>query len=218
VGGDFYDVQALPRDRLAISLGDVSGHGIPAALLMGMVHGAVSSESVATQEVPDRIAARLNALLLKKSSGERFASLIWCVYDPQSGRLEYVNAGHPPGLLIRHGEGSGTRVLRLGDGGPVLGVLPEATYLTAVVDAVDGDLLVLYSDGIVETMNDRGEYYGEGRLLAAVDQHRHLPAGVICAAVLSGVTAFGRRVPAADDRTMLVVRLWRVAAEAVTAA
>lgn len=210
VGGDFYEMQELPDRSLAFSLGDVSGHGIPAALLMGMMHGAMSGIANGTEDAPDRTAARLNRLLLKKSSGERFASMIACVYDPQAGVLRYVNAGHPAGLLIQQPCDGAERVVRLGDGGPVLGVLPDAAYRTALLEVQDGDLLVLFSDGILEATNESDADYGEGRLLAVVERHRHLAAEAICAAVLSSVEAFSAR-PAIDDRTILIIRLWRAA-------
>jgi sigma-B regulation protein RsbU (phosphoserine phosphatase) len=218
VGGDFYDVQDLPGGQLAFSLGDVSGHGISAALLMSMMHGAMSGGGVRTGDRPDETLTRLNELLLRKSSGERFASMISCVYDPRGGRLQYVNAGHPPALLIHRDERDLPRVSRLGDGGPVLGVLQDVAYHRVTSEASEGDLLVLFSDGIVEATNESDEYFGEGRLLGVIEQHRHLSAGAICDAIIAEVQTFSGRRVAEDDRTVLVVRLWRVAAEGEAAA
>jgi sigma-B regulation protein RsbU (phosphoserine phosphatase) len=210
VGGDFFDVQERANQEVAFTVGDVSGHGTSAALLMSMVHGAINSGSAGEVDSPDRTVVQLNRLLVKKSTGERFASLIWCVYDPKSGRLRYVNAGHPPGLVIRQGEHA-QQVMRLAEGGPVLGVLPDAVYQSVLFEADEGDLVVLYSDGIVETTNRQDEYYGEGRLLAVIEEHRHLPANEICNAILRSVNTFSERRAAADDRTVLAVRLWRAA-------
>lgn len=210
VGGDFYDVVSLPGGRVAFALGDVSGHGISAALLMGLIHGAMSSPPWGAEEHdPERGAARLNQLLLTKSSGERYASLFWCAYDPASGLLRYVNAGHLPPLWIRRTPEGTPGADRLREGGPVLGLLSAASYRTASVETSEGDLLVLFSDGIVETANRQGELFGEDRLIAVVHGRAHEHARVICDAILSAARAFADDKPAQDDQTLLVVRLWR---------
>jgi Stage II sporulation protein E (SpoIIE) len=216
VGGDFYDVVSLPDGRTAFLLGDVSGHGISAALLMGLIHGAMSSPPWGSSPdgAPDRAAARLNQLLLAKSAGDRFASLFWCAYDPVAGELQYLNAGHLPGLRIRRAP-DGTGVIeRLADGGPVLGVLPGATYRAVSVDAHDGDLLVLFSDGIIEAGNARGDYFGDERLQAVLCQSTDLPARAICEAILSAVKSFAAGEDPGDDQTLLVVRLWKAGSAA----
>jgi sigma-B regulation protein RsbU (phosphoserine phosphatase) len=208
VGGDFYDVVRLPGGRIAFVLGDVSGHGLPAALLMGLVHGAMSSPAWgAGDEDPAESAARLNALLLQKSSGERFASLFWCAYDPGTGALEYVNAGHIPPLWIRPGPADTPIVERLVDGGPVLGLLDSASYRATSIHTAAGDLLVLFSDGLVEVSNSRGDFFGEERLIAIAREHFDRGAHRIVDGILSGVQAFAPERTRADDQTLLVVRL-----------
>jgi phosphoserine phosphatase RsbU/P len=210
VGGDFYDIVNLRHDGIAFALGDVSGHGVSAALLMSLIHGAMSSPPWGTAEnEPDRAAARLNHLLLTKTSGERFASLFWCSYDSNSGILRYVNAGHLPPLWIQRASSGAWTINRLTEAGPVLGVLGSAAYHTASVEAGEGDLLVLFSDGIVEAANSRDEEFGENRLIDAVKQHADERARAICDAILSAVADFTGERPAQDDRTLLVVRLWR---------
>jgi sigma-B regulation protein RsbU (phosphoserine phosphatase) len=209
VGGDFYDVVSLPGGCVSFVVGDVSGHGISAALLMGLIHGAMSNPPwAATDDPPDRAAARLNELLLAKSSGQRFASLFWCAYDPGLRVLRYVNAGHLPALWLRRTMDGTWDLQRLSEGGPVLGLLAAAAYRTVSVSANDGDLLVLYSDGVTEAPNSRDEQFGEERLIAAAQQSADLPAREICDRILSAVSAFigDRRAP--DDQTLLVVRLW----------
>jgi hypothetical protein len=209
VGGDFFDIVKLPGERVSFVVGDVSGHGVSAALLMGLIHGAMSNPPWGTSEDPDRAAAGLNDLLLTRSSGERFASLFWCSYDPAAHVLQYLNAGHLPAVRLRR-ESNGTwHQDRLTDGGPVLGLLPTATYRTTSVPAHAGDLLVLFSDGITEAPNRREEQFGEDRLIAVVQHTRELPARAICDAILAAVKAFVGDRPAPDDQTLLVVRLWR---------
>ncbi|HUL74702.1 MAG TPA: PP2C family protein-serine/threonine phosphatase [Vicinamibacterales bacterium] len=199
---------------MSFAVGDVSGHGVSAALLMGVVHGAMSAPPWGASEDPDRAAVRLNELLLAKSSGQRFASLFWCAYDPASQVLQYLNAGHLPALRLWRETDGTWHDDRLSEGGPVLGVLPAAVYRTTSVQASEGDVLVLFSDGITEAPNRHEEPFGEDRLNAVAQQARELPARAICDAILAAVRAFTGGAPAPDDQTLLVVRLWRARGEA----
>jgi stage II sporulation SpoE-like protein len=209
VGGDFYDIVRLPGGRVSFVLGDVSGHGISAALLMGLIHGAMSNPPWGAEEdEPDQSADRLNRLLLAKSSGERFASLFWCSYDPASQRLRYLNAGHPPALWLRRQPDGTWSAERLSGGGPVLGLLAAAEYRTMSVMATAGDLLVLFSDGLTEAPSVLDEPFGEERLIALARATANQPARVICDAILHAVRAFTEGRPAVDDQTLLVVKLW----------
>jgi hypothetical protein len=208
VGGDFYDVVSLPGGRVSFVLGDVSGHGIAAALLMGLIHGAMSNPPwAATEDPPDRAAVRLNDLLLAKSSGERYASLFWCSYDPASHRLHYVNAGHLPALWVRQATNGTWEIERLAEGGPVLGLLAAAAYRTVSISANAGDLLVLFSDGVTEAPNRRGEQFGEERVIAVAQEAPDRPARAIRDAILSAVREFTGDRPSPDDQTLLVARL-----------
>jgi sigma-B regulation protein RsbU (phosphoserine phosphatase) len=207
VGGDFYDIVRLPGGRFAFLVGDVSGQGIAAALLMGLIHGAMSGPPWGVSEDEADRAAVLNQLLLTKSSSERFASLFWCSFDPASGRLRYINAGHPPPLWLRRREGEAPAIQRLTNGGPVLGLLEDAVYRVESIPASAGDLLILFSDGLVDATNDRDEFFGEDRLIAVAQRSVHLPARAICDAILSQANTFSAGRPIEDDRTLLVVRL-----------
>ena len=207
VGGDFFDIVALPGRRYAFLVGDVSGHGISAALLMGLIHGAMSGPPWGVADDEANRAAELNHLLVTKSSEERFASLFWCAFDPAAATLRYINAGHPPPLLIRRGDDHPAAIDRLTAGGPVLGVLEAATYAVEQTPAAPGDVLVLFSDGLVEATNDAGEFFGDDRLLAAVRRSADLPARAMVDAILSAVGTFTGGRPAEDDQTLLIVRL-----------
>lgn len=160
VGGDLYDVFPAQDGRVAFSLGDVSGKGLPAALLMGLIQGALRSgawyRDTASQE---SFAQNLNDLLCGRSAAAKFASLFWGSYDPDRGQLSYISAGHCPGFVVR-----GNRLERLDSSGPVLGVLKQSRYRQVTVEFEAGDLLVLYSDGIIEATDARGEDFGEERL------------------------------------------------------
>jgi len=204
VGGDVVDVLHLAGGRLGFMLGDVSGKGVSAALVMGLVQGALtaSAADLASNE-PERALASVNDLLLAKTSGDRFASLFWCSFDPSDATLRYVNAGHPPAFLIRAG---GRPVERLDDGGPVLGVIPGAPYRSGRTVVAPGDLLVAYSDGIAEASNDGDDEFGLDRIVAAVRHNDTSSARGICDAVVEEVERFAPRQDGRDDRTLLVVR------------
>ncbi len=207
VGGDLYDVFETDDRETALVVGDVSGKGLSAALLMGVVHGAVrascASGSAADHELA---AARLNSLLCGKTSRERFVSLFWSYFSADTGVLRYINAGHWPPLLMRGGAQL-EEVLRLEEGGPVLGVLPGAVYHQAAVTIQPGDLLVVFSDGILEASDSRHQEFGEERIIAAVERNWTKSPAEICRAILADVRSFIGGEAAQDDQTLLVARL-----------
>jgi hypothetical protein len=207
VGGDFYDAFRAGDGRIAIVMGDVSGKGVPAALVMGVIHGAVRSsawwESASAHE---RESGQLNLLLCEKGTSSRYASMFWCYYEPRTRRLSYVNAGHYPALLIAD-KGHGPEVVTLdAGGGPVLGILPEARYEQAWCEIHPGDTLVLYSDGLIEAQNPAGEEYGEGRLRDFLTKADAGTPNDIRDAILASASAFGGAVPPRDDLTLVAAR------------
>jgi serine phosphatase RsbU (regulator of sigma subunit) len=213
VGGDFYDSFRAPGDDFALVLGDVSGKGVPAALLAGLIHGAVrSSNWTASAEQHEQACRRLNELLLERASGERYATMFWGYYDPASRRLRYINAGHCPPLLLHQG-GNGVEVTRLEEGGTVVGLLPAARYRQASVPIEPGDTLVVYSDGIAEANNPREEEFGEERLLEVIRFNWSASVEEIRSKVLEAVREFAAGTPAADDLTLLIARFEGTIAE-----
>ena len=208
VGGDLYDVFETDDGEVAMVLGDVSGKGLPAALLMGVVQGAVrASSGTGAAASHEQAAERLNHLLCMKTARERFVSLFWCYFDRRASVLRYINAGHLPPLLVRYEDGGGPRIIRLSEGGPVLGLLPGARYTQAVEPVLPGDLLVVFSDGILEATDARGEEFGEEGVIASIEQNWNKAPAAICGQVLDAVSAFlGKELPH-DDQTLLVVRL-----------
>jgi serine phosphatase RsbU (regulator of sigma subunit) len=215
VGGDFYDAFETDDHQIALMLGDVSGKGLSAALVMGVVQGAVHASHVTgTASNHEQSAERLNQLLCMKTARERFVSLVWCCFDPIASVLGYINAGHLPPLLVRQKANGSFEVERLEEGGPVLGVLPGATYRQARVAIQPGDLLVVFSDGILEAANAHDEEFGEARILAAVEENWAGSPAEILDAVLAKVRTFlGKELPH-DDQTLMVVRLQGVAKQA----
>jgi serine phosphatase RsbU (regulator of sigma subunit) len=218
VGGDFYDAFETADHQVALALGDVSGKGLSAALVMGVVQGAIHAAD-ATGSAADHVhsAERLNQLLCKKTSRERFVSLVWCYFDPVASVLNYINAGHLPPLLVHHKDNGEFEVIRLEDGGPVLGVLPGVTFQQSQVSVHPGDLLVVFSDGVQEAANSGDEEFGEERILATVKDNWNASPSEICDAVLARVRTFlGKELPH-DDQTLMIVRLQGVAEPAAAA-
>jgi sigma-B regulation protein RsbU (phosphoserine phosphatase) len=195
-----------PDGKIALVCGDVSGKGIPAALLMGVLHGAVRSvdwyDSPPAHEAATR---RLNRMLCDRASDARFACLFWGYYDARSERLHYINAGHCAPLLVRPCRES-TEVRTLSDGGPVLGLLRGARFEQSCVDIGPGDLLILYSDGVVEATNANGEEFGEERLRSLVAGVAERTPDEIRTAVAEAVLGFTQSTEVADDLTLLAVR------------
>ena len=210
LGGDFYDAFPVNGDGAAFVLGDVSGKGIPAALLTGVIHGAVRSSAwTEGRRQHQQATERLNRLLSERASAERFASLFWgCI---EGSTLRYINAGHLAPILARANRPT---CLRLDEGGPVLGLLPSAKFETGSVELEPGDLLVLYSDGLVEAANQHDEQFGEERVQELVAQHRHLTATQIRDQIIRAAQAFTGNAELEDDRTLLVLRYTGVAANA----
>jgi len=208
VGGDFYDAFSAGDARVAIVVGDVSGKGLPASVVVGLLLGAVRASGwmggAGEHEASSR---RLSDLLRTRTSLERFASLFWCYYEPESQLLRYVNAGHPPPILVRRkGEGE-LEIQRLTEGGPVLGLLQGANYRQGQAVVGAGDLLVLFSDGVVEATNASGEQFDEDRLLAVILENSAGSAAEIREETLKRVRAFLGQEPAQDDLTLVVARV-----------
>jgi hypothetical protein len=212
VGGDLYDVFETDDGGVAMVLGDVSGKGLSAALLMGVVQGAVRTSSDAgLAERHEYAAERLNHLLCMKTARERFVSLFWCYLNQEGTQLSYINAGHLPALLVRERFGK-PDVWRLEQGGgPVLGVLPGARYKQAEIDIEPGDILVVFSDGVSEATNAQGAEFGEEGIIESVKREWQKSAGGICDGILVDVGKFLGGEPPHDDQTLMVVRLENVA-------
>jgi sigma-B regulation protein RsbU (phosphoserine phosphatase) len=200
VGGDFFDMFSAPRGRVALLLGDVSGKGLGAALVMSLLHGAIRCSDWTEPAAHEAATEKLNAVLFDSTAKETFATLFWAYYD--APLLHYVNAGHLPPMLLR---ASGA-VERLTEGGPVLGVIPDATFRQGVVQLEPGDLLVLYSDGVLEAADSTEQEFGEARLESIVSGRADAACNELCDDIVRGVRAFSRG-NLDDDLTLLLVRV-----------
>jgi serine phosphatase RsbU (regulator of sigma subunit) len=207
VGGDFYDVFAHRNGRIALMLTDVSGKGLPAALLSSLIQGALRASSWTSDALLEAgTAEQLNDFLCARTAPERFASMICCYYEPKTSSLRYVNAGHLPPMLVHREHDGSFSVQRLEDGGPVLGLLPGAFYLQGEITVAPGDLLIMFSDGITEAENGSGEDFGEARLLASVCNNWHADTRDLCDAVLCHVRSFLGDLDPQDDQTLIIIR------------
>ena len=202
VGGDFYDVIPLPDGRIVLALGDVAGKGSPAALLMALLL-AMLRTLVDEGLESARLIERLNLQVARHSPASRFITFFYGLYDPETGIMQYVNAGHLPPLLFRSG-GQIDRV-GLGDGGLALGMFEQATYVTHQVTIERGDVLVLYSDGITEAENTSGKAFEESGLIDIVTANASRDPGQIGAEILAAVERFAGDARLADDLTALVM-------------
>ena len=204
VGGDFYDLFELSGGRVGVLVGDVAGKGLGAALVMSMLHGAIRCSDWDEPRSHEAATRRLNSLLVDRTAPQIFASLFWGYFEGQT--LHYVNAGHLPPLLVRDSGTGRARVERLTEGGPVLGVLPDAVYRQGSVRIEPGDLLVLYSDGVLEAANKADEEFGEARLEGIVSERRDDPCDVLCDDIVNRVRGFAHNGQLQDDLTLVLVR------------
>jgi sigma-B regulation protein RsbU (phosphoserine phosphatase) len=203
VGGDFFDIFETDTGRVSIVLGDASGKGIPAALLASVIQGAIRSSGGAH---PDTACDRINRMVCEKTASERFVTVFWGVFDPLTATLQYVNAGHAAPLLQRAHPELSSAMERLDQGGPVLGMLPNARYSAGIVQIHAGDILTIYSDGINEAADLKDEEFGDDRVRKIVADFGECPAQEICERIMSQVGAFAAPGPLSDDRTLMVVR------------
>jgi len=201
VGGDFYDYIELPEDNLGIALGDVSGKGMPAALLMTAVRTSlrVQAENIYSMS---EVMKRVNNALLKDTNLEEFTTLFYAVLNTTSWRMTYINAGHNPPLLFRDGE-----IIRLRTGGIPVGLFRNADYNQETLDILPGDLLIIYSDGFSEAPNRHWEEFGEDRIIDLIRSNRELPPADIIRELDEAVSDFiSPQVDYSDDRTVVILK------------
>ena len=199
VGGDCFDAIAFGRARLALSIADVVGKGIPAALLMSNLQAAV--RAFATDATPPGdLCQQVNRILCGHIAEGRFISFFYCVADAELGTLTYANAGHHPPILARADGG----VERLDAGGTVLGLFPDSRYDQGHVALNPGDRVVFFTDGITEARSRSDEEFGDDRLVSLAAEHRACSAPALQARLVGAVDAFtgGRFL---DDATLIVL-------------
>jgi sigma-B regulation protein RsbU (phosphoserine phosphatase) len=207
VGGDYYDLIELEQGRLGIAVGDVSGKGISAALLMASLRACLRTMTLLEIVHLSTLMERMNQLVYESSAVNRYATFFFAVYDPAARQLQYVNAGHNAPVLLRASANGAIRRTRLDAGGPVIGLLAGVKYEEQRIDLEAGDLLVAYTDGISEAMTLSDEEWGEERMLLAAESARRGSAEEIVRTVFKGADAFTAGAPQHDDMTLLVLKL-----------
>ncbi len=201
VGGDYYDFLKFDDGRVGMLVGDVAGKGMPASLLMSSLQARVHVVFEDGDHLAEKI-TRLNKATCRNCPDNRFITFFMTIMDPATGELVYTNAGHNPPLVVR---ASGA-VEMLEGGGMILGILPAASYTESRSRLNPGDVLVLFSDGVTEAPDRRGEEFGEQRLGELVAGLRGRPAVEIVEEIHKSVAAYSEGAPAADDITVVVAR------------
>ena len=231
VGGDYYDLidirdgslaeaghapgenissasgtTARGCDRLGIAIGDISGKGMSAALLMASLHASMRGQVLSGAGDLGTKMANINRLLYDASDSNRYATFFYAELDCASRTLHYVNGGHNPPAVLRKEDGA-WRVFRLADGGPVIGLLAGAVYKEQILHLLPGDIVLAFTDGISEAMNASEDDWGEDRMIAEAQAHADLNAEELLRRLFRAADAFAAGAPQHDDMTLVVLRL-----------
>jgi serine phosphatase RsbU (regulator of sigma subunit) len=201
IGGDYYDFIKRDDGRLVIALGDVSGKGTAAALLMSSLHAAIHAQTGSHDTLVETISA-VNRYLAENIPPNRFVTLFYAELDPESGALSFLNAGHNPPLIV-HAAGT---VEQLASGGLPLGIKADADYREGRTTMQMGDVLCIYSDGVTEAASPNGEEFGPTRLYEVVSRNVDASAAGIRDRIESALTKFSQGTQAADDITLVIVK------------
>ena len=201
VGGDYYDFIPVGDGRVALVIADVSGKGVPAALLMSAFRASLLSQLVPGAETGP-VLARVNAFLHRSVEPGRFVTAFLALVDPRDGRTVFTNAGHNPPMLVRRGGA----VERLEAGGLLLGMLEDAPFETGAATLGEGDRLVLFTDGVTEAQNAAGDLWGEVPLAALLGEMADRSCAETVARIVTEVRCFESTRGASDDVTLIVAR------------
>jgi serine phosphatase RsbU (regulator of sigma subunit)/pSer/pThr/pTyr-binding forkhead associated (FHA) protein len=202
VGGDYFDHLLRDEGTLAVALGDVSGKGMGAALLMASIQASFHAHA-GTDATVEQLVTQLNRAVCRSSEAEKFSTFFYGEVELATGSLRYCNAGHNPPLLVRASSGD---VELLTGGGMILGFLPDVEYTTREVRLEPGDLLVVYSDGVTESVNLSDEEFGEQRLIDVVRSCTGVPLADVRRRIDEAAAAFVGEADPFDDSTLLLLR------------
>ncbi|NOY78665.1 MAG: serine/threonine-protein phosphatase [Calditrichaeota bacterium] len=200
VGGDLIDFLELDQDRYAVALGDVSGKGLPAALLMAKLQATIRALAPEAESLPDLV-FRINRIFYRDVLPQNFSSLVYLELGSNSHEIRFINAGHlPPVVVTKMGFKETSK------GGPALGLLPNAEYSQQTVILQEGDFLLIYSDGLTEALNEQGEFFGEERLFTLFEKRSHLSAREMGEKLLADVRQFVGHSRLGDDLSLVVLK------------
>lgn len=201
VGGDYFDFLDLGQQRLGLVIGDVSGKGIAAALLMANLQANLRSQCAIATTHPELFLRSVNRLFYENTTDSAYASLFFAEYDDDTCRLRYANCGHLSGLILRHDN----TCVRLDSTGTLLGLFQDWDCPFAECELAPGDLIALFTDGVTEAYKENGEEFGEERLLEALRQHRHESATTAVGAIADQVRRFNPSEQH-DDITLILAK------------
>jgi serine phosphatase RsbU (regulator of sigma subunit) len=201
IGGDFYDVYKLPNNKYGFLISDVTGHGIPAALVMTMskmIFNLFASSFLATDKLLARVNREMRGLLLDT----QYITSFYVIYDSKEKTIQFTNAGHTRALYYRH---SKKRVMGLDTLGFFIGIADDTFYEKKNIKVEEGDRLFLYTDGLTEVKNNDGEEYGDKRLAKFISSHQNLHGSEFCDALLNDVEKFTSLHERNDDVAFIAV-------------
>jgi serine phosphatase RsbU (regulator of sigma subunit)/predicted enzyme related to lactoylglutathione lyase len=201
VGGDYYDFLALGPERLGLLIGDISGKGMAAALLMANLQANLRSQYALALDQPQRFLRSANQLFYENTADSSYATLFYAEYEDVNQKLLYINCGHLAALLLRHDDS----VERLESTATVLGLFPKWDCSAQSCQLFPGDVLILYTDGVTESFNERSEEFGEERLLEALRRYRNGSSQAMLASIVEEVRQFSQGEQH-DDITVIVAK------------
>jgi phosphoserine phosphatase RsbU/P len=202
IGGDYYDILKSTTGLTGLVVSDVNGKGVPAALLMASIRASLRA-LFDTCSSPVEIINKLNRIIINDTEVDQYATLFFSTYNTSDRKLSYVNAGHIPPILFRKETGT---IERLKTGGPVIGFTDEITYHSGELYLQKGDVLVIFSDGIVEAEDENEIEFGEDNLIKLIRQSAKKPSKEIAAQISAAVAAYNHAGGHSDDETILVVK------------
>src|SRR5215469_10677198 len=206
IGGDYYDFISLQGGRWGIAIGDVSGKGIGAALMMASLQASLRAQALRPHLDLGTLIGDVNRLVYESSPADFFASLFYAEYEPATRVLKYVNAGHNSPIVVRPRDGSCELFQLKAEAVPV-GIFADARFEAARFPLMKDDLLVAYTDGITEAANPAGELWGEQRLAELLRSSTAMTSGEIVEKILTAVTEFANGEPQRDDVTLVVMKV-----------
>ncbi len=201
VGGDYYDFVSIDKNNLAFCLADITGKGIPAALLMSNLQATFRGQTLLKNSCKDSVAFA-NDLLFHNTSPTKFATLFNGILNKEKNEITYTNAGHNNPFLIK----SDNTIIRPDVGGVIVGIMPSVPYNEEVIQFEEGDLLVIFSDGITEAMNSEEEEYEEERFTKLLLENKDKSAEKLITIIIKEVTDFCEGQPQMDDMTVVIIK------------
>jgi len=202
IGGDYFDFIPIVDGHLGIAVADVAGKGVPASLIMASFRAVLRAE-IRNNYAIRTILAKVNRVLKETLRDDQFVSAFYGVLDVARRRFTYSNAGHHPAIVFR----TGGKRRYLKSGGLVLGIFDGVSYNEQFIDLVPGDLLLLYTDGLVEAEDPSGEMYGRARLERYVAANADMNAHALCDAIYADMSRFTRAPRPADDTTIVIAKI-----------